>query len=170
MTETPAIAEDLLRAIRRIVRRISDHSRRLSNEVGLTVPQLLVLRAIGRRHEEPELTLAQVSKDVQLSPATVSRIIDRLERAGLVARERRSNDRRKVCLSLTAAGIDRFDALPMPLQERFVERLTELSDAEGRGLLEALQRVLELMEAGDDEVEAAPMLMPGLDPGSEHLD
>ena len=171
MSETPALAEELLRAIRRIVRRISDHSRRLSQEVGLTLPQLLVLRAIGRLDEEAELTLARVSREVQLSAATVSRIVDRLERAGLVARERKAADRRKVCLSLTPAGVDRFQALPTPLQERFVARLGELSEGESQALLDALQRVLTMMEEPDaEEVEVAPMLAPGLDPGSEQLD
>jgi DNA-binding MarR family transcriptional regulator len=155
------IAEEVLRAIRRIVRRISEHSRFLSREVGLTVPQLLVLRAIGTL-EHDEITLAIVSREVQLSPATVSRIIDRLERAGLVSRERRATDRRKVCLSLTPAGLDRFETLPTPLQETFVARLAKLSARQRTTLLRSLERVIDLMEAED--LDAAPILTPEIDP------
>lgn len=155
------IAEEVLRAIRRIVRRISEHSRFLSREVGLTVPQLLVLRAIGTLSEE-EITLAIVSREVQLSPATVSRIIDRLERAGLVLRERRATDRRKVCLSLTPAGLDRFETLPTPLQETFVARLAKLGPRQRTTLLRSLERVIDLMEAED--LDAAPILTPEIDP------
>ena len=43
-----ASGDRLLRAIRRIVRQVSEHSRHLHAEVGLTVPQLLCLRAIMR--------------------------------------------------------------------------------------------------------------------------
>lgn len=155
------ISEDVLRAIRRIVRRVSEHSRFLSREVGLTVPQLLVLRAIGTLEDE-EVTLAIVSREVQLSPATVSRIIDRLERAGLVLRERRASDRRKVCLSLTPAGMDRFETLPTPLQETFVARLAGLSPRQRTTLLRSLERVIDLMEAED--LDAAPILAPEIDP------
>lgn len=156
------IAHEVLRSIRQIVRRISEHSKYLSREVGLTVPQLVCLKAIGElRASEDEITVAMVGHQVQLSAATVSRIIDRLVRAGLVARERRSKDRRKVCLSLTPAGSERFRTLPIPLQEKFVERLTGLNQAERVSLLEALRRITELMEATD--LDAAPLLMPGDD-------
>ncbi len=159
------LADDMLRAIRRIVRRVSEHSQYLSREAGLTVPQLLVLKAIGKEEDAggatAEVTVVRVSQEVQLSPATVSRIVDRLERAGLVLRERRAKDRRKVCLSLTPAGLERWQTLPKPLQDRFVERLAGLPDAEREGLLASLHRVIELMDAED--LDAAPVLAPGMD-------
>lgn len=161
------IAENVLRAIRRIVRRVSDHSRQLSREVGLTVPQLLVLRAIGTL-EDDEVTLAIVSREVQLSPATVSRILDRLERAGLILRERRASDRRKVCLSLTPAGLDRFQTLPTPLQETFVARLNQLSPRQRSSLLRSLERVIDLMEA--EGLDAAPILAPEIEPKDDSPD
>lgn len=155
---TDDVGFEILRAIRKVVRRISEHSRALSRHAGLTVPQLLVLKAIGE-FETDELTVSQVSQQVQLSPATVSRIVDRLERASLVARERRAKDRRKVCLSLTPAGLDRYQTLPTPLQDRFLERLSNLEATDRERLLNALNRVVEMMEA--EEVDAAPMLAPG---------
>lgn len=154
------IAHEVLRAIRRIVRRISEHSKALSRGFGLTVPQLMCLKTVGELSERfDETTLAMVARDVQLSPPTVSRIIDRLTRAGLVLRERRSADRRRVCLSLTPAGQERFRKLPVPLQDRFIHRLLGLPEQERFQLLGALQRITELMEA--DELDAAPILTPG---------
>lgn len=150
-----AQAYEVLRAIRRIVRRIADHSRALSREAGLTVPQLMCLKAIGEAGV-PEPTLSDVCDKVQLTPPTVSRIVDRLERARLVVRERRSPDRRRVCLVLTPEGRARFETLPTPLQERFVERYHALPEGEQAALLAALERVIEMMEAGD--VDAAPIL------------
>ena len=156
MDET--IGFDILRAVRRIVRRVSEHSRDLSRHAGLTVPQLLVLKAIGEL-EADRPTVRRVSDQVQLTAATVSRIIDRLERAQLVQRERQTRDRRKVCLSLTPAGLDRYNTLPTPLQDRFLHRLASIPAAERRALLAALDRVVEMMEAED--MDAAPMLTPG---------
>ncbi len=162
MTADPDLADEVLTSIRQIVRRISEHSKYLSREVGLTVPQLMCLKAIGEMEEsETEITVAMVGKRVQLASATVSRIIDRIARAGLVTRERRSRDRRRVCLSLTPAGLERFQNLPTPLQEKFIERLGALPNDERRAILEALRRITELMDAAD--LDAAPMLTPGMD-------
>jgi len=156
------IAHDLLRAIRRIVRRIAEHSKYLSSAYGLTVPQLMCLKAIGELEAEgAEITVAAVAAAVQLSPATVSRILDRLVRGGLVSRVRAEDDRRKVLLSLTAAGMERYDTLPRPLQEEFVERLMALDPDERQQLLRSVLRINELMEATD--LDAAPVLHPGED-------
>jgi DNA-binding MarR family transcriptional regulator len=155
-------AHELLTSIRRIVRRISAHSKYLSREVGLTVPQLLCLKAVGEMAaDHEEITVAMVGERVHLSAPTASRILDRLVRAGMIVRERRSKDRRKVCLSLTPEGRARFESLPTPLQEKFVERFAALSDDDQRGLLSALARITEMMDA--TELDAAPMLTPGMD-------
>lgn len=160
--ENTKIAHDVLRTIRQIVRKISEHSKALYREAGLTVPQLMCLKAIGDLEEgAEEVTVIMVAKQLELSPATVSRIIDRLTRSGLVERERRAKDRRKVCLSLTAAGLERFQTLPVPLQERFVQRLSTLPSDERSRLLASLRRIADLMEA--TQIDAAPMLTPEVD-------
>lgn len=156
------LADEVLRAVRRIVRRVSEHSRYLSKEAGLTVPQLLCLKAIGDLEAEvDEVGVAMVARDVQLAAATVSRIVDRLERAELVVRERRSQDRRKVCLSLTPRGMERYQNLPQPLQESFVQKLMDLSERQRKTLLRSLNKVVEMMDAED--IDASPVLAPGLD-------
>lgn len=167
MVERPNdYSDDVLRAIRRIVRRISSHSHYLAREVGLTVPQLLCLKAIGNLEQTlAEVTVAQVAKRVQLSAATTSRIIDRLERADLVLRERNSKDRRRVCLSLTPGGYERFETLPKPLQDRFVDALDDLDEQERRTILASLERVAALM--GAEDIDASPVLTPGEDVKSE---
>lgn len=155
------IAQDLLRAIRQLVRRISIHSKQLQRDVGLSVPQVVCLNAIAEMEGQGDLTVAQVGHRVQLSPATVSRIVDRLVMAGLVSRERSAVDRRRVVLALTAAGQERMSTLPTPLQETFLRRFGELPLERQRELRNALRQVAELMSAG--ELDAAPLLTPGDD-------
>lgn len=156
------IAHDVLRTIRQIVRKVSEHSKALHREAGLTVPQLMCLKAIGDLEKtSEEITVVMVARQLELSAATVSRIIDRLTRVGLVVRDRRAKDRRKVCLSLTPVGLERFQTLPVPLQERFVRRLSALPAEERSSLLESLRRIALLMEAA--EIDAAPMLTPEAD-------
>lgn len=151
-------AEDILREIRRIVQSITIHSKQLYRNSGLTIPQLLCLRAIGQS-EKDEFTAAEVSRQVQLSPATVTGIIDRLERAGLVVRERRSRDRRKICLDLTPAGVERMESLAPPLQDRFLKRVMGLSEPERQSILYTLQKLVDMIEGS--EIEASPILVTG---------
>lgn len=159
------IAEDVLRAIRRILRKTSEYSRQLSRHAGLTVPQTLCLRFLAEAERGEEVTVAMVSQSVQLAPATVSRLLDRLEAAGLVIRERRSQDRRKVCLSLTDLGRRQIDKLPAPLQEQFVSRLLDLESHEQQQLLRSLEKVVEMMEASG--LDVAPVLDPSSGPAGD---
>lgn len=163
-TRSPADALGfrVLRSLRRILRQVDAHSRGLARDTGLTVPQLLCMRAILEREGHPdEVTVAAVADAVGLSRSTVSGVVDRLVRAGLVARPRSDRDRRRLDLRLTDDGRARVDAMPRPLQDRFLARLAALPDDEQARLLDALERVVNLMDA--DDLEAAPMLTPGVD-------
>ncbi|HVX64773.1 MAG TPA: MarR family transcriptional regulator [Pirellulales bacterium] len=159
------IGYQILRSIRKILRRTSEHSRQLLQAAGLTVPQLLCLRAIGNSKEE-EATLVFISRAVGLSNPTVSRILDRLENAGYIRRERGSSDRRKMYLQVTPTGRQRLDSLPPPLQDEFLARVRKLSKAKRMALLHSLEEIVDLMEAGD--LEAAPILVPGIDVKETH--
>ena len=154
MTEND-VTERALRALRRILRGTTDFSRQLARNSGLTVPQVLCLQAIAGG-EGGEVTVVSVAQAVGLAPATVSRILDRLEQAGLVTRHRRSRDRRKVCLELTAAARAQIAELPVLPQQRFAERLSALSEAKQRSLLRSLETVVDMLEAGG--LDASPVL------------
>jgi DNA-binding MarR family transcriptional regulator len=145
--------EKILRALRRINRAIDLHSRRLVNDLGLTGPQLVLLRTIAKNGP---VTPSAVAKEVSLSHATVTGIVDRLCVRQLVTRERSAQDRRLVQVRATAAGQALVDQAPSPLQERFVERLGRLTPAEQDQIRETLELVVTMM--GGDRVEAAPVL------------
>jgi DNA-binding MarR family transcriptional regulator len=147
------IEEDILRALRRISRAIDLHSRKLVNDLGLTGPQLVVLRTIAR---VGPVTPSTVAREVSLSQATVTGIIDRLSGRQLVTRERSDRDRRLVTVRVTAAGQALVDSAPSPLQDRFVERLAALPNAEQERIREALDRIVVMM--GSEDVPAAAVL------------
>lgn len=154
--EAPDIPNEILRAIRRIIRGVSLQSKRLSKESGLTLQQIAVLRAIATAPQN-ELSVAGISRRVQLSSPTVSGILDRLERAGLVRRERGSRDRRKVWLHLTDAGREKLGQTPAPLQDRFVRRIQELHPDQQRILLDSLETLVSFLEA--EAIGASPFLV-----------
>jgi DNA-binding MarR family transcriptional regulator len=145
--------EEIVVALRRIMRAIDLHSRQLMQQSGLTGPQHLVLRAILRRGP---LAAGALAKGVSLSPGTVTSILDRLEQRMLVTRTRSEADRRRVEVTLTPLGAQIAQAAPTPLQESFVAALRQLREWEQTQILSSLQRVAEMMDAQD--LDAAPVL------------
>ena len=91
----------VLSAIRRIVHAVDSHSKELERALGITLPQLVVLRGIRTLGE---VNTGELSAAASLSPATVTTILDKLEARGLVVRYRNAADRRVVHSKLTARG------------------------------------------------------------------
>ena len=148
--------EELLVALRRIIRAIDLRSKQLSREVGLTGPQLLVLQNIGA---QPNIMVRQIADNINLSPATVTSILDRLEARGLVNRVRSTEDKRKVAISLTDSGQASLEAAPLPFQEHFTNRFRQLEDWEQSQMVATMQRIATMMDATD--IDASPMLELG---------
>jgi MarR family transcriptional regulator, organic hydroperoxide resistance regulator len=76
-------------------------SKRMVSQLGLTAPQRLALRFIGRH---PGVTFGSLAELLHLHPGTVTGIVQRLEELGLVSRERSSEDVRRMHLTLTPRG------------------------------------------------------------------
>lgn len=140
-------------ALRRIIRATDLHSKRVRRESGLTVPQVVLLRAV---RVLGEVSGRQLAEEVSLSQATVSTILDRLEGRGYVERYRSPQDRRVVHVRLTKMGQESLERAPPLLHVRFVEALERLPAKERKRILESLERVAEMM--GAEAVDAAPLL------------
>lgn len=69
--------------------------------LGLTHPQYLVMLALW---EEEPLSVTELSRRLELDPGTLSRLLKRLETAGLVRRDRNPADERSLALALTPRG------------------------------------------------------------------
>lgn len=156
---TPSDTEDtenVLRDVRRIVRALSLASRELARTHDLTVAQLLCLRVLKNARR---LSAGMLANALSLSPQTVTGLLDRLNARGLIARARSETDRRQVLISLSDEGTRLLDATPPSLQDRFVQRFSELPEKQRRALSEALGTIVTLLEA--DSLDAAPLLAPG---------
>lgn len=147
------LLDDVLVSLRRILRATSIHSRKLGRSVGVTAPQLLVLRAV---HLNGVLTASEIARSVSLSQATITTIITGLEERGLLTRERNDVDRRRVNISLTDVGRTLLAEAPQPLQESFAKRFEALPRWEQHQLVASLERVAVMMDAKD--LDAAPLL------------
>jgi len=157
MGDALAIEDQIIAALRRIIRAVDLHSRWLVERYGLTWPQLAVLREAERLKAVPAGELARAAN---LSQATVTGILDRLERRELITRARSGQDRRSVIVTITEAGDAVLRTEPSLLQDRFRRRLIELEEWERTMILGTLQRMAQMMEAED--IEAAPVLVTGV--------
>jgi DNA-binding MarR family transcriptional regulator len=72
-----------------------------SDEPALTLSQHALLRGLTEREAA---RVRQLANEAGITPSTATRILDALERRGVVERTRSSEDRRAVSVSLTAAG------------------------------------------------------------------
>ncbi len=151
-----SMENQIVAAIRRIMRAVDLHSRRLAEEHGLTGPQLATLQAAANLGESSTGTLARA---VHLSGPTVTGILDRLTKRGLVDRTRNGQDRRSVTVRLTSDGESVLAAAPSLLQDRFRQELTRLEEWEQTTILATLQRMAAMMDA--ESLDASPLLVPG---------
>ncbi len=150
------IHEDVLVALRQIIHATDLHSKQVSRESGLTVPQIVILKSV---RDLGEVTTNAISRQVSLSQATVTLILDRLEERGFVERYRSTRDRRIVHSRLTRQGRSALRKAPGLLHERFLKRFSELSDRRQSEIVKALQKVADMMGASD--LDAAPLLEVG---------
>lgn len=148
--------EELLVSLRQVIRAIDIHSRQLNKQSGLTGPQLMVMQNIAAL----DAPLAKdIAKEIALSAATVTTIIDRLESRALVIRTRSKTDKRKVHLSLSESGKLLLSSSPKPLQDHFIKRYQNLEQWEQSQLLSAVERIASMMDA--EKLDAAPVLLVG---------
>ena len=117
-------------------------SRRITKEfarrVDLTGPQLTVIKmleGIG------DLSLSELSEKIRAQNSTVTGIIDRMEREGLVLRARSTEDRRVVKIKLTDKGMKLAREITVEPMEIFRSALEGLSAAETKELLKILTKI-----------------------------
>ncbi len=133
-------------------------SRRLTKgmaaQFGLTGPQLTVIKLL---EELGDLSLSSLSERIRAQNSTVTGIIDRMEREGLVRRERSTTDRRVVYIRLSDKGEKLAKNIQVEPMEIFRSALTSLTPADLAELLRILtklrKRVLSFVEG--DEAEAS---------------
>lgn len=149
--------EEVLVALRRVIRATDLHSKHLAKTTGLTTPQILLLQTI---RDKGEVTIGEVANEMSLSQATVTNILDRLEKRYLVYRERSKEDKRKVHAYLTEQAVETLKAAPIPLQEHFTRQFGDLKEWEKTMIISSLQRVAEMMNA--QYIDASPVLDIGI--------
>jgi len=138
---SPAL--NFMRSLWRLNHALERVSKRMELSIGVTAQQRMIVRCIGKY---PGITSVELARQLHLDPGTISISLGRLEKKGLLKRQRSAEDRRRVHLLLSPKGktIDRPSSGTV---ETAVQALhseaTEQSLATTRRVLEELTARLE---------------------------
>jgi DNA-binding MarR family transcriptional regulator len=140
VTLTPATVASQLRPV---LLRLARELRKETEQLGVTARQTTLLWLVKR---SPGLSLAELAAEEGISPPAMSGHVDRLERLGLLERERSSDDRRRVGLRLTTEGERLLRRVRARRTTWLADRLRTLEPAELEAIDAAVPALMRLVD------------------------
>lgn len=145
---------EILIHIRKIVRSLNLESKRIQKEFGISIPQLLCLEYLSQCSEF-KATHKDVANYLNLNSSTVTGIISRLEKKGLVARLPKSGDKRLTYISLTSSGFNLLEKSPNLMHQKLEQKLPGLPNDVLQNIDQSLKVLVECL--GIDKTDASPL-------------
>lgn len=121
-------------------------------DAGLTFSQWTVLMVL---REWQSANSAEIARHICHDAGSLARMIEQLEKRGLIARARNEDDRRLVTLTLTARGRAMVEGLIPKVVAFWNGLLSDFSDAESRTLLKLLSRLTDAAEKAENRPKRA---------------
>jgi DNA-binding MarR family transcriptional regulator len=140
---------DFLRLLWGVEHGLQRMSKRMESSLGVTGPQRLVLRVVGRF---PDLAAGEVARLVRLHPSTITGILQRLVDRGLLQRQRDEEDNRRVRLRLKPGAEAYTKTTRGTVEQAVALALTRVSRTQrqaARIVLAAIADALHVANAGD---------------------
>lgn len=130
--------------LRQVALAVKKRGRQILGRFEITPPQFDALLVVSRH---PGLTMGELCNRLYLASSTVTDLVDRMEKAGLVTRERDANDRRVVRLRPTERGQELIQEV-LRARRAYLAGVLEQIDREERArLVTALQHLHRLMSS-----------------------
>ncbi|MDN4164738.1 MarR family transcriptional regulator [Cytophagales bacterium LB-30] len=145
--------DQIITNIRKIIRSLDLESKRIEKNYGMSIPQMILLTQLKNT---PNFTASHkdLSKQLHLNTSTVTGIIDRLEKKGLVARTPKPDDKRGILVVLTKAGKQSIDRTPGLMQEKLLTKLQQAPKEDVRKIEEGLELLIKYLEIVDPEASS----------------
>lgn len=118
----------------------------LFNAHGLSAQQYNALRLLRAAHPGPIPTLVLARRLISRAP-DITRLVDKLERQGLIERQRHAQNRRVVEVRITQAGLAKLKALKLQVRAMHARQLAHLSPDD----LHELTRLLKLARSPHED-------------------
>ena len=146
---------EILIKIRKIVRSINLESKKIQKEYGVSIPQILCLNFL-QSSGNFQSTQNEIRKFLNLNSSTVSGIINRLEKKGLLARLPKSGDKRVHNIALTSAGDKLLTRIPSLLHEQLSKNLINLNEDQLIEIEKSLDSLIAMLNI--EEIRALPLI------------
>jgi DNA-binding MarR family transcriptional regulator len=141
--------KEIVYAIRRLMQAGEHYTKELNKVYNVSAAQINCLIAL---YENGPLSPSQIARHVMVNSSTITGIIDRLEKKGLVQRLRVSQDRRVITVELTRNGKILAENAPPPIQHKIIDGLKKLSPNEIDDISLTLKRLIDMLDVQDLEV------------------
>ncbi|MCL4744960.1 MAG: MarR family transcriptional regulator [Burkholderiaceae bacterium] len=136
-------AHGALQKLREIIKTAQEQFQSTTERAGVSGSQAWALSEIATR---PGMIVSELGKAMAIHPSTTSNMLDKMQKRGLIRRERIDSDQRVVRLFLTDDGASLLRELPGPARGLLPDALGRLSDDELDHVDAALGLILEKLE------------------------
>lgn len=147
-------SQAILKDFRIIFRSIQDHSRWVEKESGISAAQLWMLWEL---FNEPGLTVSALARVLSIHQSTCSNMLDKIQKKGLVLRDRSIDDQRVVRLYLTENGSSLLAKAPRPAQGAISDVLLRLPDMVLCELQSGLNQLIDALNIVDEKAAMWPI-------------
>lgn len=149
-------SKKILKQLRLIIRSLSIESKKIHKSYGITTPQLICLNHL-HGCKDFKATHKELTAALHLNPSTVTGIVDRLAKKGLVAKLPKQLDKRRTYICLTMEGEKLLLLKPDLLQERLQGKLEKSDPQALSSLLNSLEWLTNALDI-QEEIDSAPYL------------
>jgi DNA-binding MarR family transcriptional regulator len=133
----------LVELLRQINKEISKRLVPIFREKELSIAEISVLMRLNRT---PTCRATELAAMIGIPASTVTGILDRLERRGLLERRRDPNDRRSISIAVTPKTKEFVADLMTPMEGMLREAFSSMPDSRTRRLIEDLRFILKALE------------------------
>lgn len=156
-TMTPmdhSLSFEALKRFRMVFRAVQQHSLRVEQRCGLTSAQLWAMSELAAR---PGLRVSELAHAMSIHASTASNLLDKLERKGLIEKQRQRDDQRVVLLTATPAGLNLLGFAPAPTTGILQSALFQLPPEILQSLIGNLDALVAAMKIDDDGAALQPL-------------
>lgn len=155
---TPFVHRNLPRLLLEAREAVMSHTRPSLRAHGLSDQQWRVLRVLGEHADEAAgVETGRVAREAYLLGPSLTGVLTRMARDGLIERQRCPQDARRTVVRATAKGLDKVHALSTTIEAHYVWMEQQLGKTRLTALYELLDKViaLEVPDAGESSEETS---------------
>ncbi len=129
-----------------LVHALDARSKRMAAKIGITGPQRLVLRIVGA---SPRISAGALAKTLRLHPSSLTGVLRRLEKRGMILRKPDPEDARRALLSLLKPGVAVNARRAGTVEAAVARALAQLGERELSSAERVIRTVIEELERDD---------------------